>query len=294
MTMSKVCKHCKKGVVESIHCKSCNSAYHPSCAKQAKVIKRLENKKEIVYCCNSIDTEREQNRLIDMDEKRLRSIMKELLEEQLEPLKKGMKQEIAEIKKTVQYISDSFDEQRIQIKNLTAEVKKAREENHLLKQRIDTLEIKMNTQEEKERENNVIISGVPKQEETNTTQTVLRIVNSLNLDISPNCIIESYRLGKNENAPILMRLSEKHTKMKIIKKSRELRGLNASSCNLQGNNKIYFNEDLTLQSQTLFKKAREYKRNNNFHSVYSFNGKIYLKKHNTDEPVRVRTENDLK
>ena len=50
---------------------------------------------------------------------------------------------------------------------------------------------------------------------------------------------------------------------------------------------------MTLQKRLLFKKAREVKREKGYKTVYLLNGKIFLRKNDTDPPVKVITEADL-
>ncbi|XP_050293703.1 uncharacterized protein LOC126734210 [Anthonomus grandis grandis] len=147
-----------------------------------------------------------------------------------------------------------------------------------LKQKVESLEAILYFQEKREKENNVIITGVSQQEETNTKKIVTQTLSSINMELPADSVIESHRLGKNVNAPVMMRLNDRNTKIKIMKRSRELRGISPSSCNLQGQSEFFFNEDLTLQKQTLFEGARELKKNKNLHSAYTLTARSISRK----------------
>ena len=66
----KPCKHCKKIVVSPLDCSFCETSFHPSGAYQAKTVYKLNNQEEIVCCCRAM-----------MDEKRIRTIFRDLLTE---------------------------------------------------------------------------------------------------------------------------------------------------------------------------------------------------------------------
>lgn len=205
-----------------------------------------------------------------------------------------MDREFAELKKSVQYISDSFDTQKLAIEELVAETKLLRAENDSIKRRVKELESKLNEAEQREREKNFIISGIPKQETNDMPKLVHQIARSIKVKLEEDSIQGVYRLGKRNDAPLLVKLKAKAEKSQFFQKIKELKGLKTDMCGIQGNNsKIYFNDDLTPQNQKLFKKAMESKHVNKYHSVYTRNGRVFLRKSQNEEPVRIFSEEDL-
>lgn len=283
----KKCKHCKKTVVISpVDCVVCSSSYHPSCAVQA----RVAGSDLIVNCCNTKESE---VILDSMDEKRLKSLVEKLFGEHLNPFKKKIQEEVGDIKKSVQFISDSFDEQKQAIDKMLLEMKLIRDENNMLKQKLQTLEDRINAKEQKEKENNLLIVGIPKQNEE-PKKIVEKILKKMKVPVRNNDLLEAYRVSKKEDAPIAVKLINQDIKQNIMKTIRQLKGIRVRECELQGADKnIYFNDDLTRQNQYLFKLTREYKQRKGLKSAYVSNGKIYLKKSDSDTSMRIRTEADL-
>lgn len=285
----KICKHCKKKVSTPWECESCKSGYHPSCAQQAKI---TNSENRIISCraCPKSGVRGDEN--IEIDETKLKNIVKSLLKEYLSPLKKDLQDEMKEIRKSIQFMSDSFDEHKAQMDQIFIDMKAIKDENKYLKQQIVNLESKINAQEQMEKRKNIVMVGIPKQESDVITIT-RKIVKALKPQALDE-IVDAYRVGKQENGPIIMKLRNEITKHEILKTIREKRGMKTSECGLIGNERIYFNEDLTQCNQVLYKKAREYKKQKKLKSVYCLNGKIYLRHNDDDPPVRIKCEDDLK
>lgn len=229
-----------------------------------------------------------------MSEKQLKIIVRDLLAEQLSPFKKIVQEDVAEIKKSTQYMSDCFDEQKKRVDEFLKEIKRLREENKLLKDRVQDLEDKINISEQKGKEKNLVLVGIPKQTEEQPKKIIKKIFATLKPEINENDIEETYRITKHEKAPILVKFKNYETKLKIVQKVKEMKGLKVQECGLTGENKnIFFNDDLTKQNQQLFKKAREYKVNKGLKAAYVFNGRIYIRENEQDPPIRIRSEADL-
>ncbi|CAH0547128.1 unnamed protein product [Brassicogethes aeneus] len=106
----------------------------------------------------------------------------------------------------------------------------------------------------------------------------------MEIDTGENEINDCYRINKQDTAPILVMFKKYESKIKIIKKVKELKGIKLDECGLEGGKKnIYFNEDLTTYNQKLFKMARECKIRKKYKSVYSLNGSIFMRKNKNKE-----------
>ena len=60
-----------------------------------------------------------------------------------------------------------------------------------------------------------------------------------------------------------------------------------------GTDKIYINENLTRYREDLFDKVRKYKKGKHWHSSWSINGKLLVKKISNGKPVRIYCAEDL-
>ena len=230
-----------------------------------------------------------------MEEKRMKEIIKDALDKSFNPFKKSIGDEMRNIKESMEFISTKFDEFKKTTEKVVEELKQVRSENQILKIRIESLEQKINTQEQREKQKNLIVAGVPDQPDEDTRKATIKILTALKVNINKEDIKEVYRIGKQkENRTIMLKLEKPRNKQEILNRVRETKGIKVQECGLQGENKnIYFNEDLTKQNQQLFKKARDYRKGKNYKSVYCLNGKIYLRKNDREKPIHISSEEDL-
>ena len=229
-----------------------------------------------------------------ISENKLKTIIKDLLGEFLNPIKKSLEVEMKELKESVQFMSNSFDDHKTKIEKVMKELKQIKRKNMDLKTKLNELEKKINNQEQKEKQNNMIIVGVPKQNEKDPKKTVKKIIRAMKIEVADEDVKEVFRIGKKEDAPILIKLSKQEMKTEILKTIKKIKGIKTNKCGLEGrNNNLFFNEDLTNYNQNLFKTAREFKKTHKLKSVYTMYGKIYLRKNDTDAPVRISSKDDL-
>lgn len=281
----------------SLDCESCVTSYHPSCAQQAGVL----NKNNKLICCvprenSEVKSDLNKNKKAlckNMDETKMRNIIKEVFAESFASFKKIIESEMKELRTSVQYMSDAFDDNKLATEEVVNEIRRLRQENVCLQKKVQLLENKINYQEQKEKQNNLIIVGVPKQPD-DIKKTVSKITVALQVTKAEENITETFRIGKKEDGPIMVKFKNHEIKYEIIKNIRKTKGLKVSECGLLGkNNNIYLNEDLTQNNQMLYKKAREVKKQKKFKSVYCSHGKIYVRKNDQDPPFRIYSEDDL-
>ena len=123
----------------------------------------------------------------------------------------------------------------------------------LLENRFDELE-------QRDKANNIVVVGVPKQNDQSTKNIMKNILETMQITCNENDIVESYRLDKKEDGPILVKFRNFDLKKSVLKRVREVRRITVEKCVMQENDrKIYLNDDMTLQKRLLFKKAREVK-----------------------------------
>lgn len=295
----KFCKHCKKTVKNSLDCEKCGSSFHRSCAFQAKVA----DKNEKVYCCkqrsesevsppeNPVDS----FNLTKMDEKTLKQTIKSTLVELIGPFKKDVEKSLGALKTSVQFMSDSFEDQKKRYEEALHEIKALQAENNVLKTKISILETKFDQLEQKDKANNIVIVGVPEQREKNTKVITKQIFTSMDIDVSDIDICESFRVNKKADSMILVKLANIDKKQEIMRRIKELRGTTVTKCGLEGiNKKIYLNDDMTTLKRQLFKKARDLKKDKGYKAAYTLNGNIFLKKKDGDTAIKILSEESLR
>ena len=197
---------------EALCCGDCIKWSHRICLNMSKTVyKKLENSEEEWLCnpCKSKNNVSQNNssgnnnKIKNKDNYTIGDIMLKL---------NKMEQEMIGLRNSVTYMSNAFDEQKILFEKSVNEINSLKKENTSLKQRLDFLETKFEEQEQKEKTNNVVIVGVPKQNHPDTTKIVSSIFSTLQLSLSRDDVRECYRLGKQGNGPILVKFYKQETK----------------------------------------------------------------------------------
>lgn len=294
----KKCNYCKKKVVDFVDCQVCGASYHPGCAARVKVPRNSGN----FSCCDTCDKSEvsvqkpreNQGNLFEMDEKKLKCIIRESFKQHLTPVEQKIDRKFEDLEKSVQYMSDSFEDQKTKFEYILKEVKSLRQENEALKQRLQFLEAKFDEIEVKEKARNIIVAGVPKQTEGDAGTIITKVLGAMKVQINGAEIENCFRMGRGDDGPILVKFKSVETKKGILKTIKQLKGITIKECGLEGKDrKIYLNEDLPLNKRNLFRRVREIKKEKGYKAALCVNGVIYLKKGEQDLAVKIRNENDL-
>ncbi|KAL3269129.1 hypothetical protein HHI36_008210 [Cryptolaemus montrouzieri] len=134
-----------------------------------------------------------------MDQSTLKTLIKDTITEVLSTFKQQMKDVMKSMKESVQFMSDSYEEYREQLKTTI-------KENKLLQNRITISETKIDNLEQRERSNNLVNTGIPNQKDKDVGKEVQKVLTPLKVTHSKEDIYEAYQIGKNENAPIILKL----------------------------------------------------------------------------------------
>lgn len=229
-----------------------------------------------------------------MDEKKLRDIIKESFQQFLKPVEQKMGDNMNDIRKSIQFMSNAFEDQKKSFEKILLEIKTLRKENVELKKRINTLEDRLESMEVSERANNIILSGIPRQPELSTSKIAARIFKALKVPLTEGDVLESYRVNKNEDGPMMVKLNNIQNKKDVLKSIKSMKGLTIKQCGFVGTDrKLYINKDLPISKRDLFKKTRDTKKQKGYRAAFCVNGHIYLKKTDHDQPIKIRREEDL-
>ena len=58
----------------------------------------------------------------------------------------------------------------------------------------------------------------------------------MKIEVADEDVKEVFRIGKKENAPILIKLSKQEMKTEILKTIKKLKGIKTNKCGLEGRN----------------------------------------------------------
>ncbi|CAH1993020.1 unnamed protein product [Acanthoscelides obtectus] len=190
-------------------------------------------------------------------------------------------------------MSDSFDDQKRALESVLLENKTLKKETADLKKRLQMLEGRVDAFENKERTKNLIVAGVPKQTNLDIKGSIMKIFTAMQIQTT-NMVMESFRLDKNGEGPILLKMQSEQAKRDVIKRIKDLKGISTRQCGLEGSDrKIYFNEDLPMSKRVLFKMARELKKQKGYKAAFYLNGSVYIKTNENEQAIKIKCESDL-
>ena len=122
-------------------------------------------------------------------------------------------------------MSNAFNEQKKLFEKSMDDIKLFKKENVSLGQRLKFLETKLEDQDQIDKLINVVIIGVPKQDDPCTANIVSSIFSSLQGNLEKGDLKNCYRLNIQANGPILAKFNKQQTKKEIIMKVRHLKGI---------------------------------------------------------------------
>lgn len=221
--------------------------------------------------------------------------------------------ELAELKKSVTYISNKLDEltaSKTEITEILQLVKKLEKTNVEKDAKIKQMEIRINDLEQYSRMENVIISGLQTthlnysrvvdqsatahetdNENGALEDNVVAFFNEkLKLAIRKSDISVCHTLkrktsdnvrGSTQTKDIIVRFVSRRTKTAVMRNARCLKGT-----------KIYVNEHLTTRNAALAKTARRLQRENKISFTWVRNGKVFVKSLGSPETASVHAISD--
>ena len=191
---------------------------------------------------------------------------------------------------------------------------KVKRENKELKKELEAVRKKVTNREEEieelydlqddleqyTRKKSLEIHGIPENAYTSTEEAVLKVAEALDVPVAPNDIDISHNLYSEGEKPILVKFVSHKTKTQLYKKRTSLKHVklsdifpNASAATIVEGKKIFINENLTSFRRGLLNKANEKRRQGMLVSVWTWDGKIFVKTSPEGRPVRIYHYSDL-
>lgn len=204
------------------------------------------------------------------------------------------------ITKSMELISDKYDEMTTHMKKVENEQKDQKRYIHLLEQKIELLE-------RKNVSSSIEIRNIPKLNASETKEDLIKTVKNisdvLKVPIDKMDIKDIYRTNTKieSNKPITLEFTRTTIKEDLLKSvkafnkaNRKEDKLNTSHLRIVGQPKpIYITESLTQKARKLFFLSREFARNNNFQFCWTAHGQVFLRKAEGAPQTRVESENVL-
>ena len=142
---------------------------------------------------------------------------------------------------------------------------------------------------------NFEIHGITEFEVENVCDHVVNLGNLPNANIHRSDINICHRMASNNSdkpRPIIVRFRSYSAKRELYAARKHLRDIELGE-HFAGTDKIYINENLTRYRKDLFAKVRKHKKDKQWHSSWSIDGKLFIKKTQNGKPVRIHCVEDL-
>ena len=232
----------------------------------------------------------------------LSSILSEnqALRKEIEELKGNIRFNDGELKDLKESLQTTRNENKA-LKNTlvsTNQQLKATKEK-LLKQTEDAAQMweDFDNLEQYTRKNSIEIQGVPEDAYVNTEAVVIKVTEALNVTIEPEDVEISHKLKRGKGIivkfvshKVKTRLYKERTKLKHVKISDLFPGYPSTA---GPQRRIFINENLTAYRRGIVEAASKRRREGTLLSVWTLDGKVYVKTSPDGSPIRIFSEEDL-
>lgn len=168
-----------------------------------------------------------------------------------------------------------------------------------LKNRYTIISTELKARQQWDRLLNLEVIGVPETNNEDLVKVLTNIAKFVDVNISLSDIEFANRIQPKQPKPgaprtIIVKLKNRVVKDNILAGIRRFHGITRSDIGMQGAQRIFINEHLTLENKTLYKKCRELATSNSFKYIWIRNCKIFVRKDDKSPKIAINREEDLK
>ena len=150
------------------------------------------------------------------------------------------------------------------------------------------------------RKNSLEIHVVPESAYSTTEEVVLKLAEALEVPITPEDVEISHKLKRKGNKPITVKFANHKIKSNIYKSRTKLKNIKVSSLFPGANaatraagDRIFLHENLTSYRKKIVNRANEMRRDAVLLSVWTLDGKVYVKTSPEGRPIKINDLEDL-
>ena len=200
-----------------------------------------------------------------------------------------LKDSLIKTKNENKTLKDFLEETRRELKAVKDDFREQKEETEQLWSAFDDLE-------QYTRKNSLEIHGIPQNAYSDTDTAVIKVAEALNITVEPEDIEISHKLRRG--TAIIVKFCSHKVKSKIYKERVELKHVKISDlfpsyASTGQQHRIFVNENLTAYRRRMVGKANKRMQEGTLTSVWTLDGKMYIKTSPEGAPVRIFSEEDL-
>lgn len=224
------------------------------------------------------------------------------LVQELKTQNSEVRKEFNALEESVKFTSDKFDEMKEKTDAITVEIGRIK----LIETQLQDLKVEnkrltseINEQNQRERNLNIEIVGIPEFPNEDLSKIIKDYAQHVGVAIESSDILHVHRVTpriKVEGRPrvIVAKIKSRELKDNIISGTRKTLPT-TKDINLQGDPKpIFVNEHLTYYNKQLFKKCKDAAKLKQYEYVWTKNGRIYARKDESTHLISIKDEEDIK
>lgn len=223
----------------------------------------------------------------------------------IQDLKREMRAELRSVHQSLEYSSNAADEFKkalTELRALTSEVKKAKEdyaelkkENNTLTEKLMKAEARISELEQYSRLNNVEIKGLPATVRERAHDMAIKIAEAIEvpLDLAEIDIAHSVPTKKENEVNIIVRFMSRSKRNVFLAAAKKLK-LSTSKIGFEGpDQRVYVNEHLTPENKRLLGATISRKKQVSWKHVWTRNGAVFARKTDDSNVLRIYSLIDL-
>ena len=228
---------------------------------------------------------------MDINQEKLEAILRPILDEVFDS-------KLNPIIQSLEFMSRQYDALTESNKTLTEENKVLKSQVGHLRNEISQIRVMVEEQEQYLRRDCLVLSGIPKTSEENTDEIVNEVATLMNVGLGDSDISVSHRLPTKSASScpnIIVKFTRRECRDNIYRQRKKLKDFSTSDINLGrvADNKIFISESLTASNKQLFDNCLKYKKVHRYKYIWTWHGKIFLRKDERSPPWQIRTIKDL-
>ena len=167
-----------------------------------------------------------------------------------------------------------------------------------LEDKVVSLESSVNQVEQYGRRNNIVISGIPDDVADDLEDAVTSIMEDVDVIVQNGDIEVCHRIGKSDQKTsskktIVRFINRKYCKKALVNRKKLININSEMKYNFSRNNKIFINENLTRENESIAFCGRKLKRNSKIHSCFTRDGIVFINKTEKSKAFKVHHMNAL-
>lgn len=208
---------------------------------------------------------------------------------------------VTNIQQSLDFMNHQFEEfkkDNVEFKKCLTSLNILQIEHNKLKTQVANINYRLNIYEQKELENNAVISGIPLQDgDENIKEIVIEVGRAVGCAIKNDDVVNCYRKKseKNNNSIIVVQFNNKSKKNELLTKRKEGGNLYLRATKLKGekNSQIYINEQRTPYSLKLYSEATTLKKKKGYKYVWFKDGAVLVRREADSRVTEIRNEEDI-